>query len=323
MELISVIVPVYKVEKYLDRCVQSIVDQTYTNLEIILVDDGSPDNCPAMCDAWAAKDPRIKVIHKENGGGGGEARNCGIELAQGTYIGIVDSDDYIHPHMYAHLLQLMKDTTDIAECCVLETEEDDAQLDDGSYAEWHSYNTREAMRLHIADSKFRQTPPNKLYRRETIGDIRFPVGTRIDDEFWTYLVIGNARTLIHSSCRMYAYRQQPNSVMHASFSMARLQALEAKCRRLDYLKERFPELVSQARVNLWYTSLFMGQMSQLCLNERDRRVAFEKLYKVQKEYSLTKADRSTLPLKQRLWAYFSAISFEGTCRLRNTLKIGI
>ncbi len=321
--LISVIVPVYKVEAYLDRCVQSIVDQTYRNLEIILVDDGSPDNCGAMCDAWAEKDPRIKVIHKENGRGGGEARNFGIELAQGTYIGIVDSDDYIHPHMYDHLLQLMKDTADIAECCVLETEEDDARLDDGSYAEGHSYNTLEAMRLHIADSKFRQTPPNKLYRRKTIGDIRFPVGTRIDDEFWTYQVIGNARTLIHSSCRMYAYRQQPNSVMHVSFSMARIQALEAKCQRLDYLKERFPELVSQARVNLWYTSLFMGQMSLIYLNKKERKAAFEKMHMAQKKYSLTKADRSALPLKQRLWAYLSGVSFVGTCRLRNLLKIGM
>lgn len=89
--LISVIVPVYKVEQYLDRCVQSIVDQTYKNLEIILVDDGSPDNCPAMCDAWAAKDSRIRVIHKENGGVA-SARNVGLDNAVGQYISFVDSD---------------------------------------------------------------------------------------------------------------------------------------------------------------------------------------------------------------------------------------
>ena len=94
MDLISVIVPVYKVEKYLDKCVQSIVDQTYRNLEIILVDDGSPDNCPAMCDAWAEKDDRIRVIHKENGGLS-DARNAGMAIATGEYIGFVDSDDWI------------------------------------------------------------------------------------------------------------------------------------------------------------------------------------------------------------------------------------
>ena len=92
--LISVIVPVYKAEQYLDRCVQSIVDQTYKNLEIILVDDGSPDNCPAMCDAWAEKDSRVRVIHKENGGVA-SARNVGLDNAVGQYISFVDSDDWI------------------------------------------------------------------------------------------------------------------------------------------------------------------------------------------------------------------------------------
>ena len=90
--LISVIIPVYKVEKYLDRCLESIVNQTYKNLEIILVDDGSPDNCPAMCDAWIEKDERIRVIHKENSGVS-SARNKGIDVATGDYIGFVDSDN--------------------------------------------------------------------------------------------------------------------------------------------------------------------------------------------------------------------------------------
>jgi len=92
VELISVIVPIYKVEEYLDRCVRSIAEQTYTNLEIILVDDGSPDGCPAMCDRWAEKDSRIKVIHKENGGLS-DARNAGLRIAMGEYISFIDSDD--------------------------------------------------------------------------------------------------------------------------------------------------------------------------------------------------------------------------------------
>lgn len=93
-DLISIIVPVYKVEPYLDRCIQSIVNQTYKNLEIILVDDGSPDNCPVMCDTWAQRDTRIKVIHKKNSGQA-DARNMGLEVAKGTYFTFVDSDDYV------------------------------------------------------------------------------------------------------------------------------------------------------------------------------------------------------------------------------------
>ena len=104
--MISVIVPVYNVEKYLDNCVESIVNQTYKDLEIILVDDGSPDNCPAMCDEWAKKDSRIRVIHKENGGVS-SARNIGLDNVTGEYIGFVDSDDYLESNMYELLLQLI------------------------------------------------------------------------------------------------------------------------------------------------------------------------------------------------------------------------
>lgn len=320
--LISVIVPVYKVEAYLDRCVQSIVDQTYQNLEIILVDDGSPDNCPALCDAWAAKDSRIKVIHKKNGGGG-EARNVALDIAKGQYIGLIDSDDYIEPHMYAHLLSLMDEDVDIAECGILEIESDHAALDDGSSFESKIYSVQEAMKLHVADSLFRQTPPNKLYRRSTIGKIRFPVGNRIDDEFWTYRVIANARKLAHTSCKMYAYRQQPGSVMHLAFSLPRLQAMDAKCQRLELLQERFPELLSLARTNLWYTCLYMGQMSLLHMDKDERKQAFDKLYAARKNYPLTRNDKRSLPLKQRVWAILSDLSFITACKLRNRLKVGI
>lgn len=321
-ELISVIVPVYRVEKYLDRCVQSIVDQTYSNLEILLVDDGSPDNSGAMCDAWAAKDSRIRVIHQPNAGGGA-ARNAALDVARGEYVGMIDSDDYIELHMYEHLLGLMTEDVDIAECGLLETELDDANLDDGSSFESRVYTAEQAMKLHIADTLFRQTPPNKLYRRTAIGDIRFPVGNRIDDEFFTYRVIANARKLTRTSCNMYAYRQQPGSVMHLSFSLPRLQAVEAKCRRLELLKERFPGLVSQARINLWYTCLYMGQMSLLHMNREAQRTAFRQLAAVRKQHPLTIEDKQALPLKQKAWAALCDISFTTACKLRNSLKVGI
>ena len=122
-ELISVIVPIYNVEKYLDRCVQSIVSQTYRNLEIILVDDGAQDNSPAMCDAWAAKDSRIRVIHKENGGAG-SARNAGLEVMRGSWFTFVDSDDYVAPQMYQRLAAHITDDVDIIECDMAETYDD-------------------------------------------------------------------------------------------------------------------------------------------------------------------------------------------------------
>ena len=104
--LISIIVPVYKVEKYLNRCVESIVKQTYSNLEIILVDDGSQDQCPVMCDAWMEKDNRIKVVHKKNGGLS-DARNAGMKISKGEFIGFVDSDDLIDHNMYQLLYEIL------------------------------------------------------------------------------------------------------------------------------------------------------------------------------------------------------------------------
>lgn len=173
---ISVIVPVYKVEPYLDKCISSIVNQTYKNLEIILVDDGSPDNCPAMCDAWAEKDSRIRVLHQRNQGGGA-ARNAGLDLASGSLIAFVDSDDYIVPDMYAHLYTLLEQSVDIAECSYVEVVGDDAVFACGY--ETHSYTVQEAMEEHIRDRVFRQLIWNKLYRRHVMDGIRFPTDKRL------------------------------------------------------------------------------------------------------------------------------------------------
>ena len=122
--MISVIVPVYKVEEYLDQCVQSIVSQTYTDLEIILVDDGSPDNCPAMCDAWAERDKRIKVVHKKNGGIS-DARNAGMQIASGSFFFFIDSDDYISADCIAIMYDMyQKSNIDIVTCGVVRVKDD-------------------------------------------------------------------------------------------------------------------------------------------------------------------------------------------------------
>ncbi len=322
-ELISVIVPVYNEEKYLDRCVSSIVGQTYKELEIILVDDGSPDACPAMCDEWAERDSRIRVIHCENGGGA-RARNIGIDAAKGDIIAFVDSDDYISPDMYEHLYSLMTEDVDIAECALFSTDEDNAEFDSTDRdAEIIICSSKEAMKHHINDVIFRQTPPNKLYRRRAVGDIRFTEGKRIDDEFFTYLVIGASRKLVHSPCRLYAYRQQTESVMHKSFSPFRLQAVEAKLLRLEYIKREFPLLAAEARINLFNTCLYLGQMSLLHLEKSEKKDAFCVLNKAVRENRLSLADIKNESIKQKLWIFISKISLRVCCSLRNFIKIGI
>lgn len=262
LPLISVIVPVYKVEKYLDRCIQSMTEQTYSNLEIILVVDGSPDTSSAICDAWAAKDSRIRVIHKENGGAG-LARNDALDIAKGELIGFVDSDDYIAPDMYETLYGLLRQGADISECGYVTTEDDHVAFDE--VGDVTIYTAEQAMACNIQDTVFRQLIWNKLYRREMVGDIRFPVGRKIDDEFFTYKVLGNAKKLALTTKRCYAYRQQPYSVMHQKNPVKAMEGIQAKQERLAYIQKNYPDLENQAKLELLMACVYA---MQTCRKER-------------------------------------------------------
>lgn len=319
---ISVIVPVYKSEPYLDHCVESIVNQTYTNLEIILIDDGSPDKCPVMCDTWAQKDSRVKVIHQKNAGGG-PARNAGLDAATGEIIAFVDSDDYLAPQMYEYLYGLMDDEIDIAECCIQLTENDAADFSFESIPEVRTCSTEEALYLHICDTMFRQTPPNKLYRRNTTEGVRFPAGTKIDDEFFTYRLLGNARKLVHSELPLYAYRQQSASLMHSMGARRRAEALEAKIQRNSYLQEHFPSLVGESLKNLWFTALYQGQMALRELPPSQVQEALDYITNLLKPCHLSREHFTRYSTKEKLWIHLAQDAFVLTCRLRNWLKIGL
>lgn len=170
MELISVIVPIYKVEQYLERCINSLVHQSYINMEIVLVDDGSPDRCGEICDSWAAKDSRIKVVHKKNGGLS-DARNAGVEVAAGEYIAFVDSDDWLHLDYLQKLYQTMQETrSDIVECEIIHTtgEEEVPEFDK---IKPEIYSPQDALRYLIEDRIFHQYVWNKLYKRKVIAGI--------------------------------------------------------------------------------------------------------------------------------------------------------
>lgn len=318
LPLISVIVPVYKVEAYLDHCIQSLVSQTYSNLEILLVDDGSPDRSGAICDEWAARDKRIKVIHKENGGAG-KARNVALDQAKGELIGFVDSDDYISPRMYEYLYGLMQGGIDIAECVGIPTEGDDCPLDEELEQELTEATASQAMYLNIQEKLFTQVIWNKLYRRQVIEDIRFPEGNLIDDEFFTYRTIGKARKLVHSSRCMYAYRQQASSVMHKPYSLRRLQGIEAHRQRLEYLKENMPELVYDGKVALFFASVYAWQMSLLWLSgpelETARKVTHETVLEIT---PLGLSRRNSY--QNNIWLVLGQISFDGLCRFLNFLE---
>lgn len=209
---ISVIVPVYNVEKYLDKCVQSIVNQTYTNLEIILVDDGSSDNCPEICDTWAEKDSRIKVIHKKNGGVS-SARNAGLDTATGDYIGFIDSDDYPDKDMYSYLISLFDQTVDIVRCTyrkVFENGQAEEIVNDGRIA---VKNSSDFLNDLLLDNSINSNCWCKLYRRSVIGNIRFPQNILIgEDHLFNYRVIKNAKSIVLCNLSKYNYLIREDSV---------------------------------------------------------------------------------------------------------------
>ena len=318
LPLLSVIVPVYNVEAYLPRCIRSIAEQTYANLEVLLVDDGSTDAGGGICDAWAARDSRVRVIHKENGGAGA-ARNLGMDMARGELLGFVDSDDYLHPKMYEHLYSLMAGDVDIAECVLVTTDRDDAPLEDGSAAKTATYTREAAMRLHIRDEIFCQTPPNKLYRRKTVENVRFPVGNLIDDEFFTYRAIGSARRLARSDSRMYAYRQQTGSAMHKPYSLKRLQGLDGKLERLDYLKQHLPGLEQEAKRDLLFSCLMAMQSCLRFLPGDELEAAWEKINGILPRITPVPWSREA-GLRRNGLLKLAQISFPGTCRMLNFLE---
>ena len=212
--MISIIIPVYNVKLYLDNCIQSVIQQSYTDFECILVDDGSKDMSGDICDQYAAYDERIKVIHQENGGLSA-ARNTGIEAANGDYISFVDSDDYIGLTLFEDMLQLLKEyDLDIIEFTAFRDKSGDI-IEGCNDGQLEIYSKEDALRLAMHDCFVAAW--SKLYKRSAIGDVRFPVGRKFEDTATSYLYVANANRVGHINRCYYYYRLNPNSITQTSF----------------------------------------------------------------------------------------------------------
>lgn len=318
---ISVVIPVYKVEPYLDRCVQSVVEQTYTDLEIILVDDGSPDSCPAVCDAWAERDSRIKVIHKENGGLS-DARNAGMAAATGEYMVFVDSDDWVSEYYIQALYEAAHYAdADICECEMIKTDGEVPLEEEPCLEEAVCYETEQALSLLMQDRVFHQYVWNKIYRSAVIKGIAFRKGKTNEDEFWTYQIFGRANRVVKIEKRLYCYFQRSGSIMNSGYSLKRLDALEAKWERQAYIDSNFPQLGGIARVSLLNSCLYSGQMALRYMKGTERD---EAVNTAQRYFRQGKKEIGELPstMKQKIWLSLAGISFPLICRLRNRLQIG-
>ena len=247
--LISVVVPVYKVEDFLDRCVESVVRQSYEKLEIILVDDGSPDRCGALCDAWAQKDARIRVLHQKNAGLGA-ARNRGTELATGEYVSFVDSDDYLAPDAIELLLRLLREQDADIACGDCRSVTDDAafSFDREGEERVRVFSGEEAcMTLQGWELYMPMVSAcGKLFPREGLLAEPFTEGRLHEDESTTFRLFFRSRRVALSSRVVYAYYQNADSIMHTRSERSQRDLLLAYCEQVRFFEAQGRETLARA-----------------------------------------------------------------------------
>lgn len=320
-ELISVIVPIYKVELYLNRCIQSIVNQTYSDLEIILVDDGSPDKCPEICDEWKKKDSRIKVIHKKNGGLS-DARNAGMQIMTGDYVSYVDSDDWISNDMYEKMLNTIKQyRADICECRFEKTSSDIKADKKGYKTDVNILNKEEALKA-VVEEKINPVVWNKIYKREIAGGLFFEKGKCNEDEFWTYKAVDKAQKIIQIEDVCYYYFFREDSIINETYKIQRLDALEARYQRMKYL-EKYPDIYGIAKRRLVFNCMYHYQKGLRFLSDEELKVLKLKVQAIYQDIPIDKKDISEYTTKEKIWFYISKISFDFVCRIRNKFGYGV
>ena len=233
---LSIIVPIYNVEKYIRGSIDSILKQTFTDFEVILVDDGSPDQCGKICDEYAASDSRVKVIHKPNGGLS-DARNKGIEVAQGEIIGFVDGDDTISPDMYRTMIRYMDVHQLDVVCADTYVVKNGRESFRPRYKEDRVFSRMEAVN-EILDGTLDNAAPNKIFRRKTIGAVRFPVGRIYEDVATVYLWIYQAEKTGYLCRPFYYYFKRQGSIVQQAFnSKGRYDCFCGYKERLDFARK--------------------------------------------------------------------------------------
>ena len=270
--LISVIVPVYNVKDYLEKCVDSILNQTYSKLEVLLVDDGSTDGSGLICEALANKDHRIKVIHQENGGLSA-ARNAGLDIATGDYIAFVDSDDYINNTMYDDLLTALNDSNaDIAICGIRYIDEEDNVLFDISLDELFEVEDKKEKYSQLQEHDILIVVQcNKLYKREIFRDIRYPVGRIHEDVYVAHRELYNANKIIFIPGEYYNYVQRTGSIMNKDESISQIiDAINGYEERIDFFKKIEEEDAYKLSIVALYEYITWKYDSMYGVVERDR-----------------------------------------------------
>ena len=283
--ILSIIVPIYNTEIYLRKCIDSLINQTLSNIEIILINDGSTDGSEAICNEYAKLYKNIIVINKENKGLS-DSRNIGLKNARGKYIGFVDSDDWVSNKMFETLYKLcIKNDADIAQCDFYREYKNNEKLklDNISQNNITIYSGNES--LQLLDTQYGENMVvlwNKIYKREIFEEIEFPIGKINEDEYVTYKLLHKSKKIIDINVPMYHYRQRDNSIMNKEFNMNRLDIINALEERREYYKKH--DLHQLAEKTDAVICSYLKSFSSIVYNENitDK----ENILKVIKEYML-------------------------------------
>ena len=307
MAEVSIIVPVYQVENYIRQCIDSILVQTFTDFELILVDDGSKDKSGQICDEYAVLDQRVKVIHKENGGLS-DARNCGMDQAVGNYFMFVDSDDYIAPTMLEYLYKaLMNKEADIAVCNFLHFFEEDRKRDFSTNIQSEVLSGAEIFYSRKNERVYGiwTVAWNKLYKRETLGNVRFRFGKYHEDEFWANDIYQLDIKIVTIPECLYYYRQRDNSIMGKKSAARNLDIIEALQERI-YIYLKKPEYADQAYKVLVFSLEYLEESKRLKTNEAEEKKFIQSENRTKD--ILKQLRKTKLPIMKRLSLVFMEIN---------------
>lgn len=290
--LISIIIPVYKVEQYLEKCMASILGQTYDNLEVILVDDGSPDGCPKMCDTYGKRYQNVIVIHKKNGGLS-SARNAGVRVATGEYIAFVDSDDYVDPKMYEHMVNVMLcQKSDMVICGLQCVDEQNQEINAGRTLLTGQLDP-DSIALKILDGWWEYVPAwNKLYKAEVIKSYLFPEGKIHEDEFTVHHYLGACKSISVIPEKYYKYVIRNGSIVHSGISVKSFDALDAYYDRYKYYEKARKNFLAKKTFEV-IESVYCDRRYNIKVTE-DNRIAVKEIDQRFCEYFLKKSSHSFL-----------------------------
>ena len=308
-ELVSIIVPAYNVEKYIKKCINSLINQTYKNIEIILVDDGSTDGTGKICDLFSKKDKRIKVIHKENGGLS-DARNCGIDIATGNYILLVDSDDYVDLEIVEFLYNNLKENNaDISTCLPKKFKENDNDsLKDDKKNTNAILKKEDALENLFYLKNLTVSAWGKLYKKELFKNIRYPKGKLYEDLPTTYRLFAKSNIISTNSKKMYYYLIRKGSIMNSKFNKKRMDSLYFTREQTEFVKKEYPSILNAA-INQEFMEA-VGIAKEIPFNKEYSKERKE-LIKVLKKYRNNVIKDKKASIKNKTYAVFSLFNMGG------------